>query len=165
MSPDKHKFQDTIEISHEKNVRNQFGQLIQIAKDFEQELGKEKTYEIIRKNFERRRIEMGKQGAESNPIDSLEDFIALEKRAFEHRYHIYTYTDNVTFTDYHQHVTECILAKVFRDLDAADLGQNISCELDFVQTKAHNPKLTLTRNKTLMQRDDCCDFCYTWEEE
>jgi hypothetical protein len=56
--------------------------------------------------------------------------------------------------------TECIYAKVFNSLDAADLGYLLHCKHDFATTPVVHPDLKLKRTKTLMQNDDCCDFVY-----
>lgn len=54
--------------------------------------------------------------------------------------------------------TECIWAKTFREADAADIGYAGICYSDYSGIKAYNPKMTLIREKTLMQGHDYCDF-------
>ena len=56
---------------------------------------------------------------------------------------------------------ECLVAKTFRDADAADMGYAAICNADFAVINAFNPKIKLTRNKCLMNGDDCCLFEYT----
>lgn len=54
--------------------------------------------------------------------------------------------------------TECIWAKTFREADAADIGYAGICYSDYSAIKAYNPKMTLIREKTLMQGHNCCNF-------
>lgn len=60
--------------------------------------------------------------------------------------------------------TECLNAKVFRELDAADIGYATLCHGDEAWARAFNPKIKFVRTKTLMEGDDCCDHCYIMEE-
>jgi hypothetical protein len=58
---------------------------------------------------------------------------------------------------------ECLVAKTFREADAADIGYAAICNADFAVINTFNPKIKLTRNKCLMNGDDCCLFEYTLE--
>ncbi len=60
--------------------------------------------------------------------------------------------------------TECLNAKVFRELNAADIGYATLCHGDEAWARAYNPKIKLIRTKTLMEGDDCCDHCYIMEK-
>jgi len=57
-------------------------------------------------------------------------------------------------------VTECLNAKVFRELDAAEIGFATLCHGDEAWAKAFNPSIKFTRTKTLMEGHECCDHCY-----
>ena len=59
--------------------------------------------------------------------------------------------------------TECLFAKTFRESKAADIGYAGFCHQDYGMAKKFNLKLKLTRDKTLMQGDDCCHFKWTME--
>jgi len=61
--------------------------------------------------------------------------------------------------------TECLNAKVFRELKAADIGYATLCHGDEAWARAYNPKIRFIRTKTLMDGDDCCDHCYILEKE
>jgi len=69
-------------------------------------------------------------------------------------------SDSVTYE-----VTECIWAKMMRELDAPDLGLLTMCDLDFISASVYHPNIKLIREKTLMHGDDCCDFTYVWKKE
>ena len=60
-------------------------------------------------------------------------------------------------------VTKCLWAKVFRDMDAGDIGYSMVCYPDYAVARRLNPKLRLIRIKTLMQGDDCCNLRYVME--
>ena len=55
---------------------------------------------------------------------------------------------------------ECLVAKTFREADAADIGYAAICHDDFSVANAFNPEIILTRNKCLMKGVDCCLFEY-----
>jgi hypothetical protein len=59
--------------------------------------------------------------------------------------------------------TECLWAKTFREAKASEIGYAGVCYQDYAMTKAFNPNLILTREKTLMQGDDCCNFKWTFK--
>jgi hypothetical protein len=54
-------------------------------------------------------------------------------------------------------VTECLWAKTFREVDAADIGYACICHPDFASAAAFNPKMRMERTTTLMQGHDCCN--------
>ncbi len=60
-------------------------------------------------------------------------------------------------------ITECLWAKMFREADAADIGNACLCQTEFAALKAFNPKIKLTFTKTLMQGNDCCNPRYVVE--
>jgi hypothetical protein len=60
-------------------------------------------------------------------------------------------------------VTECIWAKTFREAKAADLGYVLSCYGDFAAAQGFNPKMRMSRTKTLMQGEDSCNHRYILE--
>ncbi|MDZ7314471.1 MAG: L-2-amino-thiazoline-4-carboxylic acid hydrolase [candidate division KSB1 bacterium] len=64
---------------------------------------------------------------------------------------------------YEMKVTECLWAQAFREADAADLGFAAICHADEAIAASFDPRLKLTRTKTLMNGDDCCHFRWVWE--
>ena len=55
--------------------------------------------------------------------------------------------------------TRCTWAEVFRELDAADIGQWI-CEGDDPGINSYNPKLRCRLTQTLMKGDPHCNHCF-----
>jgi len=60
-------------------------------------------------------------------------------------------------------ITECLWAKTFREMGAAEMGYMLICHRDYAHCQGFNPKITLIRSKTLMQGDDFCNHRYIWE--
>lgn len=58
---------------------------------------------------------------------------------------------------------QCLVAKTFRDADAADIGYAAICHADFAVAHAFNPRIKLTRNKCIMNGDAYCYFEYSLE--
>jgi len=59
--------------------------------------------------------------------------------------------------------TEGLWAQTFREKGAAEIGYALQCHRDYADCQGFNPKMTLTRSKTLMQGDDCCNHRFVWE--
>ncbi|MHA2111099.1 MAG: L-2-amino-thiazoline-4-carboxylic acid hydrolase [Candidatus Hodarchaeales archaeon] len=57
-------------------------------------------------------------------------------------------------------VTKCKWYEVMKELNDPELCYAVACHYDIEAARNMNPKFVLTRKKTLMQGDDCCDFCY-----
>jgi predicted ArsR family transcriptional regulator len=58
-------------------------------------------------------------------------------------------------------VTECLWATVCRGASAAEEGHAAICHGDFAFSRAFNPQVTMTRDKTLMQGHACCNHRWT----
>lgn len=52
--------------------------------------------------------------------------------------------------------SECLFAKIFRDMDASEIGYVLECSATDVAAKAFNPKMKATTPKCLMKGDNCC---------
>jgi hypothetical protein len=63
------------------------------------------------------------------------------------------------------HVTECLYAEVFKELEAEELGFLMVCNPDHAYAQTCHPQIKLRRSKTLMQGDSYCDHTWYWEEE
>lgn len=60
-------------------------------------------------------------------------------------------------------VTECLWARTFQRSLAADIGYSCICHPDYAAASAFNPKLRMTRDKTLMQGFPFCNHRWTLE--
>ena len=157
------KFREKVDLTYEQCFQMRFGAMPFLAKELERVLGREKAFETIRKASE----EYTCAAARKRSVKDFEEFKAFVKQT--HRSPFCSHSMTVTYPGETRdrimfNVTECLWAKTFRDMNAADLGYVICCQPDFASAKAQNPRIGLKRMKTLMQGDDCCDHIYYWEE-
>jgi fumarate reductase iron-sulfur subunit len=61
-------------------------------------------------------------------------------------------------SEYAYNITRCRYAEMYKEIGLADLGVVLSCGRDFELITGFNPKMKLTRTKTIMEGRDCCDF-------
>lgn len=57
-------------------------------------------------------------------------------------------------------ITKCMWFEVLKELNDPEFSYSVACHYDFEATKVMNPQFILTRDKTLMQGAEYCDFCY-----
>ncbi len=157
-----------MELTYEQYFRDRYGEIVRLARELERVMGKKKAFEIIGKAREKYIVELTrKEIAERGPIKNFEDFKAIEKdeNASPFFSHVltFTYTEE-TQTKLTLHVTECLKAKIFKEMNATDLGYVMFCHPDFAYAQACHPKIKMKRTKTLMQGDRYCDHTYYWEE-
>lgn len=144
-----------------------FKTIIDFVNPMKEKFGAEEVNEIVKKVGEDDGIKIAEQVKTQMPINSIEDvknfyigFMNSKPMQAALTYEILEETDkNLKFN-----VTECLYAKGFKDLNETELGYCAVCHADYALVKALNPKLKLTRTKTLMQDEDCCDFHFTLEE-
>ena len=61
-------------------------------------------------------------------------------------------------------VNECLWAKTFREIGAERIGYALICHPDYAYCRGFNPRITMTRSKTLMQGHSHCDHWWAWTE-
>lgn len=66
-----------------------------------------------------------------------------------------------THFDYTVH--RCRYAEMYRSMGLGSVGHLLSCNRDAVFCTGYDPRITMTRTKTLMQGDECCDFRYRFD--
>ena len=57
-----------------------------------------------------------------------------------------------------------INAELYQSLGLKDLGATLSCNRDFTLIKGFNPRISLTRTRTIMEGAAFCDFRYALDE-
>ena len=167
MSKSPHKFQEKMQsgMTYEQYFRDRCHEMVCLAEELERVLGRKKALEIMGKARDRYIVEMTKK--EHGLISSFEDFKASEKAENASPYfsHTITFTyPEETSNKLTLHVTECLWAKVFKEMNATDLGYVLHCQPDFAYAQACNPHIKLRRTKTLMQGDSYCDHTFYWEK-
>lgn len=57
-------------------------------------------------------------------------------------------------------IKKCRYADFYKEQGSPEIGYAMHCALDFGEAEAYWPGVSLTRTKTLMQGDECCNHCY-----
>jgi predicted ArsR family transcriptional regulator len=161
------KWKEKVGLTFEEHIREKYSPSVTLARELEKVMGKEKAHKIIREAYEKEAAQWSAEAGERMGIKSFQDFLGYIKKTYGSPYwsHVLTYTLEEAPSEYRFTCTECLNAKVLREMGAADLGYIMLCNTDFASTSAFHPKLSLRRTKTLMQGDDCCDFHCIWKED
>ncbi|MDD4159835.1 MAG: L-2-amino-thiazoline-4-carboxylic acid hydrolase [Synergistaceae bacterium] len=129
-----------------------------VIRAFAAEFGKEKTYDLVRKTMQEISRNLGKNmSSDGNGLENLKNKCVSkwnEGGALETQ----TKEDSGTVLSFD--VTKCEFANLYRELGFADIGALISCDRDAAFLEGFDPGLELIREKTLMNGDPVCDFCY-----
>ena len=129
-----------------------------VIRAFAAEFEKEKTYDLVRRTMQEISRGLGKEKSlgggglenlKSKCISKWNDGGALEVSIRED-------SDTILAFD----VTRCDFADLYRELGFGDIGTLISCDRDAAFLDGFDPELELIRQKTLMEGEDLCDFCY-----
>jgi hypothetical protein len=128
-----------------------------LIRAFQQELGTERTLEIVRDVITNLARQSGSDLAQRLGEASLPAFAqclslwnaggALEIDILEQS------PERLSFN-----VTRCRYAEMYRALGLADLGSSLSCQRDFALIEGFNPGIHLERSQTIMQGASHCDF-------
>lgn len=132
---------------------------VPLIKSFIEEFSKEKTLEITRKVIESLAEESGRTLAEIVGGNSLEDLakgLALWSQDGANESELVEMTDTKIATN----ITRCRYAEMYKEHGMEEFGYLLSCGRDFAMVAGFNPKITLTRTKTIMEGDEICDFCF-----
>lgn len=161
----KHKFLVDSGMSFQEVFAYAYGGFAGLMKYIGNEIGEDKLIEMIKRNtdegFEQIAQKLSKK---RQPID-FATYRARRRRTGD-RFGDHTVTFTVVEDSdkaWETKITECLWAKTFRDLDAADIGYAYVCYGDFAMARVNNPKIRLMLTKTLMQGHDCCNHRYVWE--
>jgi hypothetical protein len=136
--------------------------LIPVLKALSAEIGNEKFLRMLRDcTGELARKKMAGAGLTKRDLATFVAGMKTMPPLFQHALEAEILEDTPAVFEFR--ISRCLWAKTFRQDNAADLGYAIICHPDFGVAAGYNPKLKLTRPKTLMQGDDCCHFRYEME--
>jgi len=130
---------------------------IEFAQFLEAELGKDRLIELIEKHTLARTTRTGQNLAKRAVNNSLSTFSRILKDPSTNII-MDIIEDNETV--FEMRVRECLEAETYLQQKAGDIGHAHVCLADFSVIQAFNPKIKLIRDKTLMQRHDCCNHRY-----
>ena len=133
-----------------------------IYEELKRELGEDAAKRIIGAAIRKDAIAQGKAYAGSGKT-SLAGFHALFPQwtangALE--VEIHEETDSVVRYD----VVRCRYAEMYREMGLAEIGHLLSCGRDGTFCTGYDPRIRLTRTRTIMQGASRCDFSYRWVE-
>ena len=134
-----------------------------LIKAFAREFGEEKTLKIAEEVIRSLARESGAQLAKNIGGNSLEHFIkAMEvyARGDAHDTEVVGRSE----TQYSMNIKRCKYVDMYKEIGMGDLGYLLSCGRDFPMVEGFNPRMKLTRAKTIQEGDDVCNFCFTVQE-
>jgi len=154
-------------LSYKEYLTEKYHPLVLLVREMEKSIGKVKTHEIVEKTFYDNMFNwVPEELGERVHVNEFADFVQIEKEdneSIEIRNKVTIRYTKDTESELGLHVTECLYAEVFKELEAEDIGYLIVCNPDHAYARACNPCVKLRRNKTLMQGDDYCDHLWYWD--
>ena len=129
-----------------------------VIRVFAEEFGKEKTYDLVRKTMQDISRNLGKEiSLDGGGLENLkEKCISKWNEGGALEVNMKEDLDSVLSFD----VTRCEFANLYKELGFGDIGTLISCDRDASFLEGFDPELELVREKTIMDGDPLCDFCY-----
>ena len=162
---DNHKFQLPTNFTHEQLFNFTFRSwFISYMKRLQEQIGSEEFLELLTKvgdSHYRSRVNQNFKKIEDKSVRSLiENFWEpTQKSKFGNAIMTIEIKDKSKEKGVIK-MTECLFAKTFTENDAGDIGYAAICHADFAVAEEFNPNIKLTRNKCLMNGDNCCLFEY-----
>lgn len=139
---------------------NQYREYIELTKAIEKEWGDKRTTAFLKNNTTEKLIDYGKLQASRAPDNSFESYVGQFRSGFADMLTMEIVED--TDTAFELKVTECIWADTFLRAEAGHIGYCSVCWGDYAWARAFNEKISMVRDRTLMQGHDCCNHRYLW---
>ena len=161
----KHKFLENSNMTFQEVFDFAFKKLIPVLQGLAKELGEDHFLEAPKKVAFESALKAGQAAARKLPCNDFAAFTGSGSEPSHFAEHVLT-REAVEDTPqaFELKVTECLWAKTFREMGAAEIGYSLICHRDYADCQGFNPKIIMTRSKTLMQGDDCCNHRFVWEE-
>ncbi len=151
---------DIGKVTHLQVRRIQAPLVAAIIKEFSDEIGEDKAFEITQRVINKDAILSGKTLAARFSGNSLEVMLRIvqEVWATDGTMEI----ENITLDEktLRFDVTRCRYAEMYKNLNIQELGVLMSCSRDFAFMDGFNSDIELRRTKTIMENGSICDFCY-----
>lgn len=153
------RIQTELSIKHIELYKLKYKYYVQRMEKFAEYMGRDKLISMLKRAVD----DINLTNKPNLEAKSVKDFINPMLKSENYKIlldlEVLELTDNICQTK----ITNCLYAKVFRDMNAGDIGYANTCYGDFSSATAYNPKLKLERTKTLMEGHDYCDHRYTWD--
>ena len=134
-----------------------------VWQDLAKELGEDHFLEALKKVAFEAALKAGQDTARILPCNDFAAFTDLERKPiyFDERVLTFEIIED-TPQAFEVKITECLWAKTFRKMGMSKMGYLLICYPDYARCQGFNPRITLTRSKTLMLGDDCCNHRWVW---
>jgi hypothetical protein len=146
-------------MSTEEVFRFAYEYCVPLFKRMEKELGKKRLIGLLTKVSAQNNATMISTVAKDLPArdmnafaDFMEGFMKTKPYDKALKYEVVEKTPKVFEIKF----TECLIAKLYREMDAADIGYAIECSPGDVIAKSFNPKMKAKNSKNLMKGDNVC---------
>ena len=166
------KYRNKVDVTWEQYFKHPYWYpsigLIELVREMEKELGKERAHQILDKMSLRMILKMADDYREHRKVTKFEDYSKATRENFSDPFWSNTLTVEVledTPSKLSVMITGCLWAKSMRELGAEDIGYILNCKHDPEMCQRIHPKLRLRKTKTLMEGDDYCDYTWYWDEE
>jgi L-2-amino-thiazoline-4-carboxylic acid hydrolase len=159
----KHKFLEDSNMTFQEVFDFAFKSLIPVLQSLAKELGEDHFLEVLKKVVSERALKAGQDTSRQLPSNDLAAFKAAGEPGHFGQHVLTLEIVEDTPQAFEVKVTKCLWAKTFREMGAAELGYSLICYRDYTECQGFNPKITMTRSKTLMQGDDYCNHRFIWE--
>jgi hypothetical protein len=161
-----HKFDKVIpgiSLTYRQSSGLRNGRFLRFVRFLENEIGKEKTLEYLKKHTEEIMLARGKMNRERLGKSDLKTYTNMFTQPDMEA----TLTMEIledTDKAFEIKVTECLSAVTFLQAKAGDIGYARVCWGDYAWAEGFNPKIKLIRDKTLMQGHEYCNHRYIMAE-
>lgn len=163
-----HKFKNKFEISYEDYMTGRFQPMVGLIRKLISDFGEEKVMQLGSEFIEELSVMQIKKNIEKNPIENFSQF----KKMFKTQMTTEFMNNTSSFTIVEDsddklefNISECLWAESMKKLGFdGEKGYMLCCHPDYAMASAFHPNVKLTRTKTLMQKNECCNHSYTWEE-
>jgi len=158
-SPQKPKYAQNSGMTSEEVFRFTFGYCVPLFQNLQKKLGSKKFIELLTKASADNMSEVVTSMAKDYPTrdpkalgDLVQNYLSTPPFDKAMTYETVEKSDKAFEVKY----SECLMAKLYREMNAADIGYAIECSPSGAVAKAFNPKMKLTNPKNLMKGDSVC---------
>jgi len=155
----KPKFLEDSGMNVEDVYKFAYGTFVPVYQIMAKNMGREKFLEMLGKASSENMAQFVASIAKDSPKRDMTAFADLMEKvlgSFPYSkaltYEVVEKTEKVFETKY----AECLMAKVFREMNAADIGYAFECYPSEAVARAFNPKMKSIFIKNLMKGDDVC---------
>ena len=160
----KHKFWEDSNMTFQEVYNFAYKGLIPVLQKLAKELGEDHFLEALKKVAFQAALQSGQDTAHHLPCNDFAAYNAWARDPSHFWKHVLTFEIvEDTPQAFEVSVTECLWARTFREIGAADIGYHLLCHPDYAGCQGFNPRITMCRSKTLMQGDNHCNHRWVWE--